>query len=517
MTGIEDGAFANIPEIKKVTMYSADAPKKYQKIKVLSSLGNNVFAGCTNLESVELASTITSIGTGCFKGCTNLKTITVGLNGTQLREQQLPEAIVNIPAETFAGCTLLKHCDISQAKTIGAGAFKACEALDQVVFPSSLTAVEANAFAGCTGLKLIDARAVANASVYHTDAFNDATLQADARLLVSFGTETAYGENAATAAIDHLVVDCPTQSLATILNDGNTGYHYRIGSSDIEGLVAQQNAGNKTYAFNYYTLRLAERPEGLQDYDGINDLSEKGYTYDRSTWVQLDNVTLMPGKKLGTGNTFKIIDKVNPTLSFEAGYDIDAAYNEVSTVVTGNILEYTYAMNEYCPANFVPQSEYYFVEPQPCEVAVVKWAIYAGNDEFYVPAKQTTVNGVMNEGELNGGFKIDRSLYSGDDFKEGYAYTFTGVIKRATTDASDAPRRADTFVARTTGGTSSDWVFAPIVVTAEDNVVTGIESVTRDEADVPARYINLAGQVSDTPHAGVNIVVRGNKATKVVF
>ena len=63
--------------------------------KTVVAIGNNAFAGKTNITNVILPNTITSIGVGAFNGCTSLSTIT------------LPSSITSIGDYAFANATSL--------------------------------------------------------------------------------------------------------------------------------------------------------------------------------------------------------------------------------------------------------------------------------------------------------------------------------------------------------------------------------------------------------------------------
>lgn len=84
-------------------------------------LGDNCFAGCARLSSVNIPSTVTKIGWNCFSGCEKLRNVVV------------PGGV----------------------KEIGEGCFKECSNLSSISIPSSVTSFRDNSFSGCEKLSVI--------------------------------------------------------------------------------------------------------------------------------------------------------------------------------------------------------------------------------------------------------------------------------------------------------------------------------------------------------------------------
>lgn len=116
----------------------------------LTSIGDNAFAGCAEMESVVIPPSVTHIGDYAFMGCEGLRTITI------------PQTTTFIGAQAFAGCTRLENFTVPPSvKFIGAQAFLGCTGLQNVTFfkkgnNSSLRFIGDQAFAGCTKLQLIE-------------------------------------------------------------------------------------------------------------------------------------------------------------------------------------------------------------------------------------------------------------------------------------------------------------------------------------------------------------------------
>lgn len=109
----------------------------------LTSIGSDdVFCGCTALESIDLSHVTALTGWRIFKGCTSLT------------EVYLPECL-DVDHQAFEGCTSLKTVIIPKVKNIGYRPFGNCTALKRITLPASVTNIWADAFYGCTALKVI--------------------------------------------------------------------------------------------------------------------------------------------------------------------------------------------------------------------------------------------------------------------------------------------------------------------------------------------------------------------------
>ena len=105
------------------------------------SFGQQVFIGCTGLETITLPNTITSMGGSVFQGCTSLESI------------NWPTGMTTIPSSTFYGCTSLANFEIpTNITSIGSSAFRGCTSLSNVTIPTNITSIGNHAFYGCEAL-----------------------------------------------------------------------------------------------------------------------------------------------------------------------------------------------------------------------------------------------------------------------------------------------------------------------------------------------------------------------------
>jgi len=87
-----------------------------------TEIGDEAFAGNTEIKSLIIPDNIMKIGTGAFKNCTGLKSIII------------PDNVTKIGDEAFINCTELKSVVIGGAATIGEFAFSECCALTDIRF-----------------------------------------------------------------------------------------------------------------------------------------------------------------------------------------------------------------------------------------------------------------------------------------------------------------------------------------------------------------------------------------------
>ena len=129
----------------------------------VTSIGDEAFSECSDLESVTIPDGVTSIGDDAFFYCENLRSITI------------PESVTSIGNDAFGGTSWLAEkrkenplviinnilidatCkgDViipDGVTTIGDGAFHDCWDLTSITIPDSVTSIGMWAFAYCSGL-----------------------------------------------------------------------------------------------------------------------------------------------------------------------------------------------------------------------------------------------------------------------------------------------------------------------------------------------------------------------------
>ena len=110
--------------------------------KSLTSIGEQAFLGCENLEDFKIPASVTSIGSLAFCTC------------PKLTAMEIPEGITVISDNLFAGCRGLKSVKLpSTITSIQVAAFENCSALTDIVIPEGVTHIGHYALNACSSIK----------------------------------------------------------------------------------------------------------------------------------------------------------------------------------------------------------------------------------------------------------------------------------------------------------------------------------------------------------------------------
>jgi hypothetical protein len=132
----------------------------------LTSIGDQVFWGCSKLTSVQFPAGLKTIGSSAFQNCSGLEgklTFPAGLTSigisafwgcSSLDSVVFPDALNDIGNYAFEGCTALASVTLPSSLTvINPGVFAQCSSLSSVALPGGLTKIEVYAFQRCSGLE----------------------------------------------------------------------------------------------------------------------------------------------------------------------------------------------------------------------------------------------------------------------------------------------------------------------------------------------------------------------------
>ena len=108
----------------------------------VSSIGEGAFISCKKMKNIKLPETIKTISSRMFQGCESIDTFL------------LPPNLKKIDSYAFSGCKSLNKIIIpSGVKSIGDYAFSDCENLKELSLPKSLLSIGKCAFSGCKNLE----------------------------------------------------------------------------------------------------------------------------------------------------------------------------------------------------------------------------------------------------------------------------------------------------------------------------------------------------------------------------
>ena len=130
------------------------------------SIPEQLFYGCTSLESLTIGNSVTSIGDSAFYGCTALTSIVIpdsvthiwrnAFRGcTSITSIDIPNSVIYIYDYAFEGCTSLASIEMGDSVTnIEQFAFSNCTSITKIEIPDSVTFIGYYAFSGCTSLTI---------------------------------------------------------------------------------------------------------------------------------------------------------------------------------------------------------------------------------------------------------------------------------------------------------------------------------------------------------------------------
>ena len=137
----------------------------------------SAFYNCTSLTKIEIPASVETIGNNIFDGCTSLQTVTFE-KGSKFK---------TIGSDVFSDCTSLTSIEIpASVEEIRGSAFFGCSSLKTVTFEKGSQLKTVDGFSNCTALTTVDMSACTQVTVIGEYAFyEDSKLQ-----LFKIGTRT---------------------------------------------------------------------------------------------------------------------------------------------------------------------------------------------------------------------------------------------------------------------------------------------------------------------------------------
>ena len=108
-------------------------------------IGQDAFAGCSNLKSINIPDSVTSIGAHAFYNCNSLKSI------------EIPDSVTtDIEEKTFLGCSSMENIRLPNTiREFGYYAFSGCKSLKKINIPTNLYSLRDCSLDTCESLEEI--------------------------------------------------------------------------------------------------------------------------------------------------------------------------------------------------------------------------------------------------------------------------------------------------------------------------------------------------------------------------
>lgn len=120
----------------------------------LTSIGDEAFSGCYELESIHIPASVTSIGEFAFENCWKLKNLSVARDNPDYKSEN--QIIYSKDGSVLVACPVAKEIEIPSTVTkIGASAFSGNINIEHIVIPESVSELGKGAFNGTFRLKSI--------------------------------------------------------------------------------------------------------------------------------------------------------------------------------------------------------------------------------------------------------------------------------------------------------------------------------------------------------------------------
>ena len=92
-----------------------------------------------NINTITIGNSVESIGAGAFRNCSSLENIII------------PDSVTSIGNDAFSNCSSLKSVVLGNSvESIGSSAFSYCSSLESIIIPASVTSIGGSAFGNCS-------------------------------------------------------------------------------------------------------------------------------------------------------------------------------------------------------------------------------------------------------------------------------------------------------------------------------------------------------------------------------
>ena len=329
----------------------------------------------------------------------------------------------------------------------------------------------------------------------------------------------------------------PQMSLANIIFRGEKSTVYTI-TNKLYGVYVPPRYKNVVFAKDNKSSVGPSEPTDAQVangkiYDNVED-------FDQSNWVKIYfpvgyDASAYAGKEIPGGTITGRVNVAN-TPAGPVGLFIDVDGYTYPTIGAAR----EYEGNTYNCANFVQQDDWFFVKPKNLEYCNIHWAVYNGENKFYVPKISDWPGSFEVDMELWEEQTDDNSVTADDVFKKGHAYEFPAIVQFSIEQqvglnidpgfdgdhnyGGKAPRlrEDDEGFEVGEGGTLPEGYRNVMVypLRIKSDIITAVDQVETASEVESVQYFDLQGRMSNAPLKGVNIKVTtytdGTRETKKI-
>lgn len=245
------GAFYNDMRLHSVTIPNT-----------VTSIGEQAFCFCTNLDSIIIPNSVTYIGERAFYSCTSLKYALIG------------DGVTTIDIQAFQHCSNLSELIIGNSvEYIGDWAFQYCKSLSCVTIPATMQSIGSLSFSYCDSLSEFTTLATIpptlELDVFGTLEYSYGLLPNNAQLKVPCGSFSAYSSSDWTPYFSNITEMCDGLSLEDVRNNEITFYpNPTIGNiffeKTIEKIEVTSQTGKTLLVFNNTSaIDISDLPKGV--------------------------------------------------------------------------------------------------------------------------------------------------------------------------------------------------------------------------------------------------------------
>ena len=294
-----------------------------------TTFGQQVFIGCTGLETITLPNTLTSMGGSVFQNCTSLKSI------------NWPTAITTIPNYTFYGCTNLTFEIPSNITSIGSNAFRDCVNITAVNAPA-VESIGDNAFYNCTALTTFT-------STTALKTVGQSAFQGCSQLTgtFDFSEMTSIKSNAFNGCV---ILETGDVNLAkaTFLGGGIFKDNTKITSAIIPEGITEVGGSMFRGCSNLKKVTLPSTITAIKGnaFDGCSSLTDVIFTYNYEKYPEFGSALTT----VGNGSAFSKCTSLKTLIFPNSLTHIDNAAFSGCTALETLVLGASFATTNQCPA-----------------------------------------------------------------------------------------------------------------------------------------------------------------------